>query len=125
MLRGGDGAPARARRWVRSHLDGVSGISLDDLVLIVSELVTNSIVHAQADASRVLHVSVTSLQNRYRISVIDPGSDTVPQLRGGDGGLSGGLGLRLVDSLCTDWGTFRDVDDARHVWCDVTTAPGV
>jgi anti-sigma regulatory factor (Ser/Thr protein kinase) len=125
VLRGGENAPAHARRWARSQLGRVAiGINVDDLALIVSELVTNSVVHAHVDASRALRVSVASLGSRFRITVIDPGSGTEPRLRAADAGLSGGLGLRLVDRLCTDWGTFRDADHARHVWCDLTAAHG-
>ena len=98
------------------------GISVDDLALIVSELVTNSVVHAHVDRSRAVRVSVTSLDSRYRITVIDPGSGTEPRLRAANAELPGGLGLRLVDRLSTDWGTFRDADHATHVWCEVAAA---
>ena len=46
-IRGGEDAPARARRWVRSQLPGdVPASTASDAALLVSELVTNSVVHA-------------------------------------------------------------------------------
>jgi anti-sigma regulatory factor (Ser/Thr protein kinase) len=121
VLRGGNDAPARARRWVRTHFSRVAtGISIDDVTLIVSELVTNSVVHAHVDASQALRVSTASLDNGYRITVIDPGCGAEPRLRSPDAAVSGGLGLRLVDRLSTVWGTFEDANHARHVWCDMS-----
>ena len=125
-LAGGSGAPARARRWARSCLAGTPlGISWDDLALIVSELVTNSVVHARVDSSGELTITAASRPGCWRIAVSDPGSDTQPRLRPHELGVSsGGLGLQIVDRLCTDWGSFRDADRATHVWCDVPRLPG-
>jgi signal transduction histidine kinase len=122
-LAGGAAAPAQARGWALSCLDGAPiGISSDEVALIVSELVTNSVVHARVDASRELTVTAALLSDVCRITVSDPGSDTEPRLRASDPSIPGGLGLRIVDHLCTDWGTFRGADSARHVWCDIPAA---
>jgi anti-sigma regulatory factor (Ser/Thr protein kinase) len=119
-LPGGNDAPARARRWVLSCVGGArTGVSQDDVALIVSELVTNSVVHADVDASQLLRVTLTSLTGLWRITVSDPGSDTEPRVRPADAGLSGGLGLRLVERLSAGWGTSRDPGGVRHVWCDL------
>lgn len=124
-LAGGSGAPARARHWARSCLAGTPlGISWDDLALIVSELVTNSVVHARVDASRELTITAASRPGGWRITVSDSGSDTEPRLRSHELNASCGLGLQIVDRLCTDWGSFRDADRATHVWCDVPRLPG-
>ena len=119
-LSGGADAPARARSWALSCLpEAPIGISSDDVALIVSELVTNSVVHAGVDESRQLTVTAASRPGGWRITVSDPGSDTVPRLRALDAATPGGLGLRIVERLCADWGTFRDAKRATHVWCDV------
>src|SRR5437763_7430304 len=77
-IAGGDGAPARARRWVRSCLPSEPiGPSASDVALLVSELVTNSVVHAHADPSQLLRVTVARLKDRVRIAVTDNGSETV------------------------------------------------
>lgn len=119
-LSGGMDAPNRARRWVLSSLSREVGISREDIALIVSELVTNSVVHARVDESQLLRVTIASVKGRWRITVTDPGSDTdKPCLRAADPRIPGGLGLRLVDVLCADWGTVRDARGAMHVWCDL------
>jgi histidine kinase-like protein len=117
---GGADAPARARAWVLSCLrDEPIGICEDDLALIISELVTNSVVHARVDGSRTLQVVVVSLRDRYRISVLDPGCPEEPRLVLPESRAAGGLGLRVVAALSQSWGTFRGSDETRHVWCEL------
>ena len=117
---GGADAPARARRSMLAHLppDEI-GISFDDISLIISELVTNSVTHASVDASRQLTLSAQPTSGGWRIAVCDPGSDTEPHVRTPGAWGAGGLGLQLVERLCTNWGTFRDSRHATHVWCDL------
>ena len=57
------------------------GPSEDDVALIVSELVTNSVVHAHVGSSQQLTISVAQLKDRVRIAVTDGGSETMPHLR--------------------------------------------
>src|SRR5581483_4850484 len=62
---GGNGAPTRARRSVRSQLDGhVPATTASDAELLVSELVTNSVVHAKVGRRRALSVEVMTLDDR-------------------------------------------------------------
>jgi serine/threonine-protein kinase RsbW len=119
-LPGGAGAPARARGWVVACLGGEPiGMSVADVALIVSELVTNSVVHARVDASQLLQLTVASRTSGWRITVSDPGCDSEPRICARDARIVGGVGLRVVDQMCTDWGTSRDPGGARHVWCDL------
>jgi two-component sensor histidine kinase len=122
-IAGGVGAPARARRWVLSGLaGGPIGASEADVALIVSELVTNSVVHADADASHLLRITVARLQDRLRIAVTDNGSETVPHVREVDDGTPGGRGLRIIDRLCLRWGVIRKASRTTEVWCEVPFA---
>jgi hypothetical protein len=119
-LAGGVSAPAQARRWVLFCLGGEQiGPPDDRVALIVSELVTNSVVHAHADSSQLVSISVARLKDRVRISVTDSGSETVPHLREPDDQAPGGAGLRIVDELCLSWGIVRDGAGATEVWCEV------
>ena len=75
----------------------------DDVDLLVSELVTNSVRHAHADH---IELHATSGPERVRIEVSDlgPGFDEVdarrePSLTG-----EGGYGLHIVDSVANRWG---------------------
>jgi hypothetical protein len=51
------------------------GPSEADVALIVSELVTNSVLHADADSSQLLRITVERLKDRLRIGVTDNGSE--------------------------------------------------
>lgn len=119
-LAGGVAAPARARRWVLFCLGSEPvGPSEDDVALIVSELVTNSVVHAHVGSSQQLTISVAQLKDRVRIAVTDGGSETMPHLREPDDQTPGGAGLRIVARLCLSWGFIRDGTGATEVWCEL------
>lgn len=119
-IAGGVAAPARARRWVLSWLSSEpTGASEADVVVIVSELVTNSVVHAHADSSHMLRITVARLGDRVRIAVTDNGSETVPHLREADEDAPGGAGLLIIDRLCLSWGVIRNGTGTTEVWCDV------
>jgi serine/threonine-protein kinase RsbW len=116
---GGNDAPARARRWVHAQLAGhIPAATASDAALLVSELVTNSVVHAKVGAGRALTVGVTRLDDRVRIAVADPGSRLKPRMLPPDPETPGGLGLLLVDELCETWGVRQDLGPTC-VWCEL------
>jgi anti-sigma regulatory factor (Ser/Thr protein kinase) len=116
---GGDDAPTRARRSVHAQLKGhIPVTKATDAALLVSELVTNSVVHANVGPRRALTVEVTTLDDRLRIAVTDPGSRVRPRLLPSDPETPGGLGLVLVDELCESWGVWQDVG-LTCVWCEL------
>jgi anti-sigma regulatory factor (Ser/Thr protein kinase) len=116
---GGDDAPGRARRSVRSLLERrIPAATASDAALLVSELVTNSVVHADVGPRRALTVEVTTLDNRVRIAVTDPGSRLRPCMLPPDPETPGGLGLLLVDELCETWGVVQDLGPTC-VWCEL------
>ena len=116
---GGDDAPTRARRSVRSQLVGqIPARTASDAALLVSELVTNSVVHANVGRRRALTVEVVTLDDRLRIGVIDPGSRLRPYVLPRDPETAGGLGLLLVDQLCERWGVWQDLGPTC-VWCEL------
>ncbi|MEW2624867.1 ATP-binding protein [Streptomyces sp. NPDC048106] len=114
----------RARKWARSRLDGL-GIAADEpvaetLVLLVSELVTNAVVHTGRPA--VLRLSLPGTQATapaptVRVEVTDTCSRApVPRCVGGDA--TGGRGLALVDCLADRWGWSRE-GTGKSIWCEV------
>jgi hypothetical protein len=116
---GGDDAPTRARRSVRAQLAGhIPATTASDAELLVSELVTNSVVHANVGPSRALSVEVTTFDDRVRIAVADPGSRLTPRMLSYDPQAPGGLGLLLVDELCETWGAWQDLGPTC-VWCEL------
>jgi anti-sigma regulatory factor (Ser/Thr protein kinase) len=117
---GGDAAPDRARRHTLAQLDGgVSDLRASDAAVIVSELVTNSVVHANVGRHQDLLLELTRVDNYLRIAVTDPGSELEPRLLPADPARAGGFGLRLVDHLSSAWGVTRDAAGTTRVWCDL------
>ncbi len=123
-IRGGPNAPGAARKSVIERLDDqLARDRLSDAALIVSELVTNSVLHANVGPDQTLTVELTRLEDRLRISVADPGSQVEPRLRQPELRSPGGFGLFLVDELAVAWGTARDDVGAMHVWCELELDP--
>ena len=113
----GDDAPTRARMSVSSQLEArIPATTASDAAPLVSELVTNSVVHANVGRCRALTVEVTTLDERPRIAVTDPGSRLKPSRLPPDPETAGGLGLLLVDDLCEAWGVWQDLGPTC-VWC--------
>ncbi|MEW2132311.1 ATP-binding protein [Streptomyces sp. NPDC005435] len=111
-------SPAEARRVTRARLTGwsVCADTCDSAALVVSELVTNAIMHTAS--SRV----VCELHDRddvVRIAVRDegcaPGDPHPAQQRPDE---EHGRGLLLVDALCRAWGTRQD-GPGLLVWAEL------
>jgi hypothetical protein len=101
----------RARRWTRSRLQGC-GVDLDaplaeTLVLVVSELVTNAVVHTGSPA--VLRL--------VRVEVADT-SDQPPQRGSMECDATSGRGLEMVGCLTDRWGWYPD-GAGKRVWCEI------
>ncbi|MFD7097303.1 ATP-binding protein [Streptomyces xanthophaeus] len=110
----------RARRWARSRLAG-SGIGDDEplaetLILLISELVTNAVVHTGCPA--VLRMLFG--EPGVRVEVADA-SDRAPARRQAAGDDTGGRGLELVDGLADRWGWQRE-GAGKRIWCEIDRA---
>lgn len=112
----------RARRWARSRLAG-SGIGDDEplaetLVLLISELVTNAVVHTGCPAVlRMLFGLGAAEAGTVRVEVADTCARP-PQPRRSAGDDTGGRGLELVDGLADRWGWRRE-GAGKSIWCEV------
>jgi chemotaxis response regulator CheB len=107
-------SPSEARLFVASALAGWHESRLVDTIeLLVTELVTNVIVHTTASPA----VRVGLLPDRVHVEVVD--SDPTPvQARQAPPSATSGRGLALVDSLAVAWGSV-EVDYGKVVWFDV------
>ncbi|MFI1399364.1 ATP-binding protein [Streptomyces sp. NPDC020681] len=115
----------RARRWARSRLAG-SGIGDDEplaeiLILLISELVTNAVVHTGCPAVlRMLFggdAPEAGIAGTVRVEVADI-SARPPQQRKADGEDTNGRGLALVDGLADRWG-WQAEGAGKSIWCEV------
>jgi anti-sigma regulatory factor (Ser/Thr protein kinase) len=110
-------APWAARRFLFQSLRrwGLGGLS-DDAAVVLSELVTNAIVHTSAPFTVVLR----SLGDSVRLEVTD--ASPLPPARRNNpaaGPLTqSGRGLALVAALATSWG-WEPVGGGKVVWADV------
>jgi anti-sigma regulatory factor (Ser/Thr protein kinase) len=103
---GGPDAARRARGLVHEELAGrvPTGV-LGDVVLLVTELVTNGVRHGGADSRSELHLRLEGGPSALRVEVEDPGRK--PQAvapRPAEEGGGGGIGLQLVERLASRWG---------------------
>ncbi|WP_165955987.1 ATP-binding protein [Streptomyces hainanensis] len=95
---------AAARTRVRSRLDhwGLEDSVRDTALLVVSELVTNVILHTRSD--RVV-CWVVAQGSGVRIEVTDQGHGMAPRVpRQASSEAEGGRGLLLLDALAVRWG---------------------
>lgn len=108
-----DSVPA-ARRFVRARLiDGASDV--ETATLLVSEVVTNAILHART----AITLTVDELGTVAHIGVHD-GSPVQPRLHAFSPTSATGRGLRLLDRLARRWGVDADpATGGKVVWFEV------
>jgi signal transduction histidine kinase len=106
-------APRRAREWVRSVVP-LEPEREEVVLLMLSELVANSVRHTGRASERDVDVIVRNADHTVRIEVRDPGPgsgvEPTPSPEHS--------GLRIVESLADRWGvTYRPT----NVWFEVIT----
>ena len=119
----GPRAPAAARHWVRERLaEHVSRTVLDDALLLISELVTNSVLHGGPANGAPITLRLVLEAGAVRLEVTDPGEHGAVLPRPPDHAHGGGFGLDLVARLAASWG----VDDrgGTRVWFLLSHGPG-
>ena len=109
---------AKVARDAIAGLDGHLGNVFGDVVLLISELVTNSVRHAGLDATQPLQLSVVTSGDAVRVAVRDPGPGFRPPPPPPNPAHVGGWGLVLVDQLAEKWGVEHD-GEANVVWCEL------
>jgi anti-sigma regulatory factor (Ser/Thr protein kinase) len=109
-----------APRVVRAALAAThhGGWSLDDGLLVASELVTNAVQHSGCEGEQSLKVHVARHDGNLMISVHDPGvsgDDAQPvETNRSD---PGGRGLQIIEQLSVRWGSERP--DGYRVWVEL------
>ena len=105
-----------ARRFTRDQLKewGLDSIA-DNAVLMISELVTNAILHGGEEALLTLLVDDLKIRAEVRDS-----SPSMPVVRKYSETATTGRGMVIVAALASDWGTYA-VDGGKVVWFELTT----
>jgi serine/threonine-protein kinase RsbW len=91
--------------------------------LLVSELVTNAVIHSESGSrGGSLAVSVARGRRFTTIVVTDAGGADHPQVRHPAGSCPHGRGLGLVDRMSAAWGSRLLASGRRVTWCDIPAA---
>lgn len=109
----------RAREFVCAHLrdHGLRQL-VDDVGLVVTELVTNSVRHAGTMC--VVRLGVV---DRSLVLTVQDGSPRLPVRREPGPLDAAGRGMFLVDALSRDWGVEKRSAGSKAVWASFQVPP--
>lgn len=109
-------APHAARQAIVG-LTVVPDDRLDAVQLLVTELVTNSVVHAGLRPGEQIELSICRSRAGLRVEVADPGPGFVPSPPPDDPFVESGRGLALVEMVSDRWGVERA--EMTRVWFEI------
>jgi anti-sigma regulatory factor (Ser/Thr protein kinase) len=110
-------AAAEARHALAPLADELPDGRLRDVRLLVSELVTNAVRHANLDTDDVIGLVIELADHTLRVEVRDPGGGFEPSTPSPDPARASGWGLYLVAELADRWGV--DSDHETLVWFEL------
>lgn len=117
-LDGDPDAPARGRHAVTEVLDrwGCGPATREDMLLVVSELVTNAVVHG----AEPIVVTMVRASERIRVEVTDGATESSPhsKLRP-PADAENGRGLSVVTQLAVAWGWRASPGRGKTVWAEL------
>lgn len=111
-------AVPRARRLVRSSLRDWPDQVRADTELVVSELVTNALLHGEAPVTIRVSVGAT-----VRVEVTDAGRSAPILLQRNTDAMTG-RGLAMVAALASGWGVEPVPGGGKTVWAELPRRPG-
>jgi anti-sigma regulatory factor (Ser/Thr protein kinase) len=114
-LSAGPDAPGAAREVFR-RLRGLERDLVDDVVLIVSELVTNSVRHVTHRPGDWIGVGIDQRPHLLRVEISDPGHGFKP-VQPKDERRHSGWGLVILDRLASRWGI--EPGKRTRVWFEI------
>jgi anti-sigma regulatory factor (Ser/Thr protein kinase) len=110
-----DDAPAQARAALEVFDQILAPEMLEDLQLVVSELVTNSVKFGPKRA--ITLVLTVGTEGVVRGEVIDQGDGELAKIEmTPEPTVDGGWGLHLLDQLAVSWGVS---EGSTHVWFEI------
>ncbi len=112
-INGGRTAPARARKALDAF-NGSLSEAADDLRLLVTELVTNAVVHANAGPDTSIEVKVEAAPDAIRGEILHPG----PRFEAKPRPDEQKFGLYLVEQLADRWG-HEPAESQNRIWFEL------
>jgi anti-anti-sigma factor len=118
VLAAGPHAPAEARAAIAefSESHGLTSQTLATVMLLVSEVVTNAVVHPEIQSPAEISILACLVDAMLHVEITDQGAGFTPQARD-PGRMDGGYGLYLLDKAAARWGIERRA--GTTVWFDV------
>jgi anti-sigma regulatory factor (Ser/Thr protein kinase) len=114
----GPSAACAARNALLALEGRVAESLLNDIRLLVSELVTNSVRHSKVHPEDTVALDVAVDDDSIRVEVADRGDGFEPAPRDPtDNGKVGGWGLYLVDRIADRWGVA--CNGLTRVWFEI------
>lgn len=110
-------APGEARRSLEALRHRIDPAVFNDVRLLVSELVTNSVQHEGPDPGSWVAVRLRVSAAAVRGEVTNPGPGFHPERRPPRQGQESGRGLYLVDQLANRWGVSKN--GVTRVWFEI------
>ena len=111
-------SPAAARDWARHAGCQVHAVDLlDDALLLITELVTNAVLHGGPPILLAIECDDTSLHVRVR-----DGSPALPARREAGQESQNGRGMTLVELLTSTWGVVpvaHEGGDGKEGWFEL------
>ncbi len=112
-------AAGHAREAVRNITDGIAATVLSDVLLCVTELVTNSVTHVEYESDQPVEMDVRLNGSILRVEVLDRGNvfderrAVMRDPREGEQ-RQRGWGLYIVSVLADEWGV--EPGEVTRVW---------
>jgi anti-sigma regulatory factor (Ser/Thr protein kinase) len=113
-------AVARAAAVGLCQQIGLAHACCQTLLLLVSEIVTNAVIHSKARPGTPIRFSVAANRHHIRVGVHDGGPSFTPESRGG-ATEHDGWGLRLLDQQAQAWGV--EDEQGTLVWFELEVDP--
>ena len=106
-------SPGRGRRFTSALLSDADRQVVADIELLVSELITNAVIHTRSEPRLEVHM----LRDRIRVEVYDDDPNP-PAMLEHDLTRPGGRGLHLISTISDRWGT-QQVGTGKLVWIEL------
>ena len=114
VLEGGHEDVPRSRAFTRQALDRSLAAVADDAALVVTELVTNALLHGGPP----VRLRLSEVPDGVRLEVADQGAELPVAVRRSSVAMTG-RGLALVDALSRSWGVEPDAQGGKVVWAEL------